>query len=70
MALEDVGAVEGFLHRRTGAGAEAADHRAFVVRERVALAIVFPGESFLGVFAGGDGAFFGAGELVREVVGT
>ena len=41
VSFEDVGAVEGFLHLGTGAGAEAAHHGAFVVRERVALAVVF-----------------------------
>lgn len=70
MAFEDIGAVEGFFHGGAGAGTEAANHGAFIVGEGVALAVVFAGEAFLGVFAGRDWTLLGTSELVGKLMGT
>lgn len=69
VALEDVGAVETLLGGGAGPRAEAADHCALVVGKSVAVLVIFARKALGVVFAGHNGAFFGALGLVGEHVG-
>jgi hypothetical protein len=68
MSLEDVRAVEALLGRATRAWAEAAHHRAFVVRQCVSVLVVLACETFSVVLACGDRALLRALILVCEHV--
>ena len=69
MPFEDIGPVEALLGHRTGAGTEAADHVALVVREGVSIAIVPARKALLVILARHDRALFGPLGLMGEHMG-
>lgn len=68
MSLEHIRTVEALLRGRARARTETANHRSLVMRQSMTVLVVFACEALEVVFAGDDGALFGALRLVSEHV--